>query len=30
MTRYDAEKDAYHCSYGIPAPPSRCSTRSAS
>ncbi len=20
MTRYDAEKDAYHCSYGIPAP----------
>jgi hypothetical protein len=20
MTRYDAEKDAYHCSYGIPTP----------
>jgi hypothetical protein len=20
MTRYDAEKDAYHCSYGAPAP----------
>jgi hypothetical protein len=20
MTRYDAEKDAYHCSYGIPSP----------
>lgn len=20
MTRYDADKDAYHCSYGIPSP----------